>query len=69
MSPSYHFECGKCGYSEDSFRSINTPKVSKCPNCSEVSLVRCISGGCGFRISGGGVYNSGFKHREDKEDG
>jgi putative FmdB family regulatory protein len=68
MSPTYEFVCDNCGYHETSYRSIKTPKVTKCPSCGDDKLVRCISGGAGFSISGGGVYKSGFVGNEKKED-
>ena len=58
--PSYDFICERCGYREERMVSILYPKVSRCPNCEELALIRCIGGGAGFSISGGGVYNSGF---------
>ena len=69
MSPTYHFECDTCGYQEDSFRSIKTPRVTRCPSCGEETLVKCIGKGVGFKIYGKGVYREGWSYGEKWDKG
>ena len=65
--PSYDFICEGCGYKECRMVAITYPKISKCPSCDELKLVRCIGSGAGFSISGLGVHNSGFHSHKKKE--
>ena len=70
MTPTYDFVCDKCSYIETTYRSIKTPKVTKCPSCGELALIKCHGAGAGFLIKGKGVYREGWSYGEkwDKEE-
>jgi len=36
----YTLRCEKCGWQEDRMMEKETPKVSRCPSCDEMTLVK-----------------------------
>ena len=48
--PNYDFECCKCGWKESRMLPITSPKMSRCPNCEEQTLVRLVGSGAGFHM-------------------
>ena len=69
MSPTYNFICENCGYHEESYRSIKTPKVTKCPSCGEHNLIKCVGKGTGFLVKGKGIYREGWSYGEKWDKG
>lgn len=61
--PTYVLECSECGWSEERFLSIKSPKCFKCPNCDKDTLIRQMGSGCGWFISGSGVYKPGWTYK------
>ena len=58
--PTYKFECTNCGYTETSFRSILTPKISKCPSCEQQTLYKLIGVGGGVKWGGKDYVKKGW---------
>lgn len=65
MSPVYPYKCPKCGEFEH-VQSIHDDKLIVCPKCKS-KVERLISTRSSFSISGGGVYNPGFRGPEEGE--
>ena len=56
----YDYECENCGHKETLRLPMSRAlKVSKCPICSEKTLIRLIGNGAGFILKGDGFYKSG----------
>jgi putative FmdB family regulatory protein len=62
----YEYKCGHCENVQEGMRSVaNREDAPVCNECGkETSLIISIAGG--FKISGGGVYSSGFSSRTGK---
>ena len=58
--PIYEYRCKACGAETEIMQRISDPAVRKCPACGKLRLVKSISA-AGFRLSGGGWYESDFK--------
>ncbi|HOU60936.1 MAG TPA: zinc ribbon domain-containing protein [Rectinema sp.] len=53
--PTYEYECRECGYSFESFQSINDAPLETCPLCGG-AVKRLIFGGSGIIFKGPGFY-------------
>lgn len=62
----YEYECEYCSNIQEGMRSVsNREDAPKCKKCGkDTHLIISIAGG--FKISGGGVYSSGFSSRSGK---
>lgn len=58
--PIYEYECTACGHLLEKLQKVSEPPLSQCPECNEASLQKLISA-AGFRLSGGGWYETDFK--------
>jgi putative FmdB family regulatory protein len=58
--PIYEYECTSCGLTLEKLQKLNEPPLSQCPECHETSLQKLISA-AGFRLKGGGWYETDFK--------
>lgn len=58
--PIYEYECTACGHTLEKLQKVSEPPLSHCPECNETSLQKLISA-AGFRLSGGGWYETDFK--------
>lgn len=58
--PIYEYECGACGYLMEKLQKISDAPLVNCPACSEDELKKKISA-AGFRLKGGGWYETDFK--------
>jgi putative FmdB family regulatory protein len=65
MCPTYDFICDTCGLELEQLVPITCPKISKCPNCLENTLIRCIGTGGGIIFKGGGFYETDYKQIKD----
>lgn len=58
--PIYEYRCGSCGHELESLQKLSDPPLTDCPECGNSALKKQISA-AGFRLSGGGWYETDFK--------
>ncbi len=58
--PIYEYECGGCGHQLEKLQKMSDDPIVHCPACEQPTLKKQISA-AGFRLSGGGWYESDFK--------
>lgn len=58
--PIYDYHCTACGADVELMQKISEPPATQCPECGKPELVKQISA-AGFRLSGGGWYETDFK--------
>ena len=58
--PIYEYECRSCGHRMEAMHKISDSPLTDCPVCTKSELVKLISA-TGFRLSGGGWYETDFK--------
>jgi putative FmdB family regulatory protein len=63
--PIYEYQCAKCGHQLESLQKMSDPALQDCPVCHESSLHKKVSA-AGFRLSGGGWYETDFKSGQKK---
>jgi putative FmdB family regulatory protein len=64
--PIYEYQCQSCGYSLEAMQKISDPPLSDCPACGKPELAKQVSA-AGFRLKGGGWYETDFKGGKDKK--
>ncbi|MFT4046119.1 MAG: zinc ribbon domain-containing protein [Solimonas sp.] len=63
--PIYDYHCTLCGTDTEVMHKISDPPATDCPECGKPGLVKQISA-AGFRLSGGGWYETDFKSGNKK---
>jgi putative FmdB family regulatory protein len=63
--PIYEYRCAGCGYEMDKLQKINDPPLTDCPACGRSALQKLVSA-AGFRLKGGGWYETDFKSGKKK---
>jgi len=63
--PIYEYQCQSCGHELEKLQRINDAPLSDCPDCGEEALRRLVSA-AGFRLKGGGWYETDFKQENKK---
>ncbi len=63
--PIYEYQCEKCDHQFDALQKISEKPLKKCPECGKKSLTKLISA-AGFRLKGGGWYETDFKSGNKK---
>ena len=58
--PIYEYHCGDCSHKFERLQKISDPVPSECPQCGSAQVRRLISA-AGFRLKGGGWYETDFK--------
>lgn len=58
--PIYEYSCKKCGEDIEILHKIDEKPKEACPACGSRALMRKVSA-AGFRLSGGGWYETDFK--------
>jgi putative FmdB family regulatory protein len=58
--PIYEYACKACGHEAEIMHKISDPAPKKCPACGKPRLARQMSA-TGFRLGGGGWYETDFK--------
>ncbi len=58
--PIYEYDCTACGQSIEKLQKLSDPPLLDCPVCGAAALKKRISAS-GFRLSGGGWYETDFK--------
>ena len=66
--PIYEYKCDNkdCGIEIEYLQKISDPPISICPECKEPTLRKLISA-AGFRLKGGGWYETDFKNDNSKK--
>lgn len=58
--PIYEYECKQCGHKLEALQKISDDPLVECPECGKPELKKLISA-AGFRLKGGGWYETDFK--------
>lgn len=62
--PFYEYACSNCGKSTTILQKISDAPATDCPSCNTPGLTKQISA-AGFRLKGGGWYETDFKSGSD----
>ncbi len=58
--PIYEYRCQACGHEFEKLQKISDPVITECPECHQSEVKKLISA-AGFRLKGGGWYETDFK--------
>ena len=58
--PFYEYRCKSCGHVFEAMQRMSDAPLSDCPACHQPDLIKLISA-AGFRLKGGGWYETDFK--------
>ncbi|MBE0488473.1 MAG: zinc ribbon domain-containing protein [Halomonas sp.] len=58
--PIYEYECKACGQRLEKLQKLSAAPLTDCPACEAPALSRLVSA-AGFRLAGGGWYETDFK--------
>ena len=58
--PIYEYRCDACGHELEKIQRMSDEPLTDCPGCGEDELRRLVSA-AGFRLKGGGWYETDFK--------
>jgi putative FmdB family regulatory protein len=58
--PIYEYRCDNCGHELESIQKVSDAPLTTCPACAKDSLRKRVSA-AGFRLKGGGWYETDFK--------
>lgn len=64
--PIYEYRCNICNHTLEAMQRLNDPELSDCPACGRPELKKLISA-VGFRLKGGGWYETDFKGGDKKK--
>lgn len=63
--PIYEYECKSCGHYLETLQKLSDAPLTDCPQCGKADLRKLISAP-GFRLKGGGWYETDFKSGNKK---
>lgn len=63
--PIYEYQCESCNHELEALQKLSEPALVDCPVCGKASLKKQISA-AGFRLAGGGWYETDFKSGKKK---
>ena len=58
--PIYEYQCQSCGHLHEALQKISDAPLVECPACGKAELRKKVSA-AGFRLKGGGWYETDFK--------
>lgn len=58
--PFYEYRCGSCGHEFEAMQKMSDDPLTDCPVCNKTELAKLVSA-AGFRLKGGGWYETDFK--------
>ncbi len=58
--PIYEYRCEACGHEMEAIQKMSAAPLTDCPECGQPALKKLISA-AGFRLKGGGWYETDFK--------
>ena len=64
--PIYEYRCADCHATHDALQKLSDAPLVDCPHCGAPALKKQISA-AGFRLSGGGWYETDFKTGDKKK--
>lgn len=64
--PIYEYQCKSCGHEMEAFQRLSDDPLKECPSCGDLELTKLVSA-AGFRLKGGGWYETDFKSGKDKK--
>ncbi|MGB0957698.1 MAG: FmdB family zinc ribbon protein [Litorivicinus sp.] len=63
--PIYEYVCSACEHSLEALQKLSDAPLTECPSCHQDSLRKRMSS-AGFRLKGGGWYETDFKSGNKK---
>ena len=63
--PIYEYRCQACGHELEALQKVSDAPLEDCPECGEPALKKKVSA-AGFRLKGGGWYETDFKSGKKK---
>jgi putative FmdB family regulatory protein len=63
--PIYEYRCDACGHELEAMQKMADAALTECPACNKSTLKKLISA-AGFRLKGGGWYETDFKSGSKK---
>lgn len=63
--PIYEYECKACGHQMEAIQKMSDAPLTDCPSCGKSELSKLVSA-AGFRLKGGGWYETDFKSGSKK---
>lgn len=63
--PIYEYQCNACGHLHEALQKLSDEPLRVCPACNASELKKKISA-AGFRLKGGGWYETDFKSGDKK---
>jgi len=63
--PIYEYQCESCGHALEALQRLSDDALVDCPACNKPALKKQISA-AGFRLKGGGWYETDFKSGNKK---
>jgi putative FmdB family regulatory protein len=63
--PIYEYACTACGHTLEKLQKMSDAPLTECPACGKSTLVKQVSA-AGFRLKGGGWYETDFKSKDKK---
>ncbi len=63
--PIYEYRCAACGHELEKLQKLSDEPLKVCPACGEPALEKKVSA-AGFRLKGGGWYETDFKNKKQK---
>ena len=63
--PIYEYRCAECGHELEKLQKISDAPLLDCPACGKPALRKLVSA-AGFRLKGGGWYETDFKKDKKK---
>ena len=63
--PIYEYQCQSCHHELEALQKLSDAPLVDCPDCGKADLVKKISA-AGFRLKGGGWYETDFKSGNKK---
>lgn len=64
--PIYEYQCGTCGHEFETMQKVSEDPLRDCPACGRSDLTKLVSA-AGFRLKGGGWYETDFKSGGEKK--
>lgn len=64
--PIYEYQCKACGHEFEAIQKITDDPLKDCPACGDLELTKLVSA-AGFRLKGGGWYETDFKGSKDNK--
>lgn len=64
--PIYEYQCRSCGHEFEAMQKLSDDALRECPACGEPELRKLVSA-AGFRLKGGGWYETDFKGGNERK--